>query len=138
MSSCHLLPFSPFSLPGPPRGRNAVRSDRNPRPGAGFNGPAAGVGTCVARFRRPRYIGVCLPPCRVPPRPRVYRRNPARVAQDPPSANKVSRMSPAKDVVTWKDDPAHFRTPGRREFLRVGVVGALGLTLGDYLKLSAR
>jgi hypothetical protein len=40
-------------------------------------------------------------------------------------------------VVTWKDDPAHFRAPGRREFLRVGVVGALGLTLGDYLKMTA-
>lgn len=29
-------------------------------------------------------------------------------------------------------------TPGRREFLRVGVVGALGLTLGDYFTLRAR
>lgn len=44
----------------------------------------------------------------------------------------------AQQTVTWKDDPAHFRKPGRREFLRVGVVGALGLTLGDYLKLQAR
>jgi hypothetical protein len=43
----------------------------------------------------------------------------------------------SKQVVTWKDDPAHFRKTGRREFLRVGVVGALGLTLGDYLKLTA-
>ncbi|MCS6849826.1 MAG: DUF1501 domain-containing protein [Gemmataceae bacterium] len=42
-----------------------------------------------------------------------------------------------KDVVTWHDDPAHFRKPGRREFLRVGVVGALGLTLGDFLRLTA-
>jgi hypothetical protein len=42
------------------------------------------------------------------------------------------------DVVTWKDDPAHFQKPGRREFLRVGVVGALGLTLGDFLKMQAR
>lgn len=42
------------------------------------------------------------------------------------------------DIVTWKDDPAHFAKPGRREFLRVGVIGALGLTLGDYLKLTAR
>ena len=31
------------------------------------------------------------------------------------------------------------RTPvGRREFLRVGVVGALGLTLGDFLKMQAQ
>ena len=42
------------------------------------------------------------------------------------------------DVVTWKDDPAHFRTPGRREFLRVGIVGALGLTLGDFFRAQAR
>jgi hypothetical protein len=41
-------------------------------------------------------------------------------------------------VVTWQDDPAHFATPRRREFLRVGVVGALGLTLGDYLHHTAR
>jgi hypothetical protein len=47
-------------------------------------------------------------------------------------------MSPKFDVVTWNDDPSHFRAPGRREFLRVGVVGALGLTLGDFFKLSAR
>src|SRR5437773_1420800 len=47
-------------------------------------------------------------------------------------------MSSNDNVVTWKDDPAHFRKPGRREFLRVGVVGALGLTLGDYLTLQAR
>jgi Protein of unknown function (DUF1501) len=45
---------------------------------------------------------------------------------------------PAKDVVTWNDDPAHFRAPGRREFLRVGVVGSLGLTLGDFFRLTAR
>jgi hypothetical protein len=48
--------------------------------------------------------------------------------------------APAKDVVTWNDDPAPapFAKPGRRDFLRVGVVGALGLTLGDYFKLTAR
>jgi hypothetical protein len=39
--------------------------------------------------------------------------------------------------------PSHPRleptgTSGRRDFLRVGVVGALGLTLGDFLKLEAR
>src|SRR5687768_8569191 len=47
-------------------------------------------------------------------------------------------MSSNDNVVAWKDDPAHFRKPGRREFLRVGVVGALGLTLGDFLRLRAR
>jgi hypothetical protein len=47
-------------------------------------------------------------------------------------------MSSNGNVVTWNDDPAHFRKPGRREFLRVGVVGALGLTLGDFLRMEAR
>ena len=41
----------------------------------------------------------------------------------------------SKDVITWQEDPAHFAKPGRRDFLRVGVVGALGLTLGDFLRL---
>lgn len=45
---------------------------------------------------------------------------------------------PSQNIVTWKDDPAHFRKPGRRDFLRVGVIGALGLTLGDFLKLKAK
>src|SRR6185295_6310530 len=47
-------------------------------------------------------------------------------------------MSSSQDIVTWNQDPAHFAKPGRREFLRVGVVGALGLTLGDFLKIQAR
>jgi len=42
------------------------------------------------------------------------------------------------DVVTWNEDPAHFAKPGRREFLRVGVIGSLGLTLGDFFKMQAR
>jgi len=42
------------------------------------------------------------------------------------------------DAVTWNQDPAHFRKPGRRDFIRVGVVGALGLTLGDYLTMQSR
>lgn len=33
---------------------------------------------------------------------------------------------------------ANAALPGRREFLRVGVVGGLGLTLGDYLAMQAR
>jgi hypothetical protein len=40
-----------------------------------------------------------------------------------------------KDVLKWHEDPYHFRRPGRRDVLRVGVVGALGLTLGDFFKL---
>ena len=41
-----------------------------------------------------------------------------------------------KDIVTWQDDPLHFRKPGRRDFLRVGVVASLGLTLGDFLRIK--
>jgi hypothetical protein len=43
----------------------------------------------------------------------------------------------SKDVITWNEDPAHFRG-GRRSFLKVGALGGLGLTLGDYLRLTAR
>jgi hypothetical protein len=39
------------------------------------------------------------------------------------------------EVVTWADDPAHFK-PSRRDFVQVGVCGALGLTLGQYLQMS--
>ena len=45
-------------------------------------------------------------------------------------------MSDTKPV-TWFDDPAHFRKASRREFLFTGLVGALGLTLGDMMKLRA-
>lgn len=38
---------------------------------------------------------------------------------------------------SWFADPAHFRRPGRREFLQVGAVGALGLTLGDFFRARA-
>ena len=40
---------------------------------------------------------------------------------------------------SWCNDPAHVR-PGRsrREFLYVGLVGGLGLTLGNYLGLGAQ
>ncbi len=34
-------------------------------------------------------------------------------------------------------DPAHGGWWSRREFLRVGAIGGLGLTLGDYLRLAA-
>jgi hypothetical protein len=43
----------------------------------------------------------------------------------------------ASDVVTWNDDPAHFLKPRRREFLRVGVLGSLGLTLGDFFRVRS-
>lgn len=39
---------------------------------------------------------------------------------------------------TWYDDPSHFRRPSRRDFLHVGLVGGLGLTLGDVLRSEAR
>src|SRR3982750_1981268 len=39
---------------------------------------------------------------------------------------------------TWQDDPAHFRRPTRRGFLQVGLVGGLGLTLGEFFRLEAR
>lgn len=39
--------------------------------------------------------------------------------------------------VTWHDDPAHFRKTSRREFLYVGLVGGLGLSLGNFFQLRA-
>jgi hypothetical protein len=45
-------------------------------------------------------------------------------------------MSDIKPV-TWYDDPAHFRRTSRREFLYVGLVGGLGLSLGDFFKAQA-
>jgi hypothetical protein len=41
-----------------------------------------------------------------------------------------------KDIVTWHEDPSHFRS-GRRQFLKVGFLGGLGLSLGEFLKLRA-
>src|SRR5882762_2471166 len=38
---------------------------------------------------------------------------------------------------TWFSDPAHFRRPSRRDFLYVGMIGGLGLTLGDYFNLQS-
>jgi len=40
-------------------------------------------------------------------------------------------------TITWYDDPSHFRRVSRRDFLYVGLVGGLGLTLGDFFKLQA-
>jgi len=39
---------------------------------------------------------------------------------------------------TWRDDPSHFRRPVRREFLQVGMLTGLGLSLGDILRAEAR
>ncbi len=39
--------------------------------------------------------------------------------------------------VTWHQDPAHFRKTSRRDFLYVGLVGGLGLSLGNLFKLQA-
>lgn len=38
---------------------------------------------------------------------------------------------------TWQDDPWHFRGRSRRDFLYVGMVGGLGLTLGDFFRKQA-
>lgn len=46
-------------------------------------------------------------------------------------------MSDSKPV-TWYDDPSHFRRVNRREFLYVGLVGGIGLTLSDFFKLQAQ
>jgi hypothetical protein len=40
--------------------------------------------------------------------------------------------------VTWYDDPAHFRRVTRREFLYVGLIGGIGLTLSDFFRLQAQ
>ncbi|MEI9898372.1 MAG: hypothetical protein WDN28_32065 [Chthoniobacter sp.] len=39
--------------------------------------------------------------------------------------------------MTWFEDPAPLPQTSRREFLFAGLVGGLGLTLGDYFKLRA-
>src|SRR5512147_1473370 len=38
----------------------------------------------------------------------------------------------------WCNSPDHAWRPNRREFLFVGLVGSLGLTLGNVLKLRAQ
>jgi hypothetical protein len=38
---------------------------------------------------------------------------------------------------TWDADPAHFRRPTRRDVLRVGWIGGLGLSLGAFFRLEA-
>ena len=46
-------------------------------------------------------------------------------------------MSEEIKPVTWFEDPAHFRRNTRREFIFSGLVGGLGLTMGNYFKLRA-
>lgn len=44
-----------------------------------------------------------------------------------------------KNIVTWKDDPAHFmpNLGQRRDFIKVGMLGGLGLSLGSVLRMEA-
>jgi hypothetical protein len=44
---------------------------------------------------------------------------------------------PTPQAGTWQADPSHFVRPTRREVLRVGWLGGLGLSLGAFLKLEA-
>ncbi|MEQ1859780.1 MAG: DUF1501 domain-containing protein [Chthoniobacteraceae bacterium] len=39
--------------------------------------------------------------------------------------------------VTWFEDPAHFRKVARREFIFTGLLGGLGLSMGELFKLRA-
>ena len=39
---------------------------------------------------------------------------------------------------SWCNSPEHLWRPSRREFLYVGLLGGLGLTLGDLLRLEAK
>jgi hypothetical protein len=39
---------------------------------------------------------------------------------------------------TWHNPASHFCLPTRRGFLQVGIIGGLGLTLADYLRLTSR
>jgi hypothetical protein len=45
----------------------------------------------------------------------------------------MSKLQPG----TWAADPAHFFRPTRRDLIRVGWLGGLGLTLGDFLKIES-
>lgn len=44
----------------------------------------------------------------------------------------------AYPVGTLLNDPSHFRRQSRREFLYVGLIGGLGLSLGKYLTLQSQ
>jgi len=58
--------------------------------------------------------------------------------QKPLSENLIMNID--KDIVTWRDDPAHFNGTAqrsRRDFLQVGAIAGLGLSLGGMLQLEA-
>jgi hypothetical protein len=44
---------------------------------------------------------------------------------------------PTMEPGSWYADPAHFLRPSRRDILRAGWLGGLGLSLGAFLKLEA-
>ena len=39
---------------------------------------------------------------------------------------------------TWFADPSHFKKTSRRDFLQVGMIGGLGLTLPEFFKMQAQ
>jgi uncharacterized protein (DUF1501 family) len=47
----------------------------------------------------------------------------------------MSKLQPGNG--TWLGDPFHFRKPSRRDFLYVGFVGGLSLSLGDAFRMQA-
>ncbi len=55
-----------------------------------------------------------------------------------PNPNTIQHPS-MSDIqpVTWFEDPAHFRKVARREFIFTGLIGGLGLSLGNFMKLRA-
>ena len=50
---------------------------------------------------------------------------------------KKNNSQPGSLDGTWFSDPAHFRRPSRRDFLYVGMIGGLGLSLGDFFKMQS-
>ena len=49
----------------------------------------------------------------------------------------LTKVQPGNCDGTWLGDPAHFRRPSRRDFLYVGMIGGLGLTMGDFFKMQS-
>src|SRR5260221_13184244 len=43
-----------------------------------------------------------------------------------------------KSIPSWCGSPEHLWRPNRREFLFVGLIGSVGLTLGNLFKLQAQ
>lgn len=44
-------------------------------------------------------------------------------------------MTPSREQ-SFYEDPAHFTSPSRREFMRIGFIAGLGLSLGDFLSMQ--